>query len=90
MRKTVVLFSMIFSAFIGQAQEKFTLASAQEYALDHAYGVQIAELEIQRARQIYLQNLAIGLPQASASGQYINNVELGALVTDFDKSDYYD
>ena len=84
MRKTVVLFSMIFSAFIGQAQEKFTLASAQEYALGHAYGVQIAELEIQRARQIYLQNLAIGLPQASATGQYINNVELGALVTDFD------
>ena len=75
MRKTVVLFSMLCCAFMGQAQEKFTLASAQEYALDHAYGVQIAELEIQRARQIYLQNLAIGLPQASASGQYIYNVE---------------
>jgi len=79
-----MLFSILFCAFTGQAQEKFTLASAQEYALDHAYGVQIAELEIQRARQIYLQNLAIGLPQASASGQYIYNVELGALVTDFD------
>jgi outer membrane protein TolC len=84
MRKTVMLFSILCCAFTGQAQEKFTLASAQEYALDHAYGVQIAELEIQRARQIYLQNLAIGLPQASASGQYIYNVELGALVTDFD------
>lgn len=79
-----MLFSILCCAFMGQAQEKFTLASAQEYALDHAYGVQIAELEIQRARQIYLQNLAIGLPQASASGQYIYNVELGALVTDFD------
>ncbi|MDA7549161.1 TolC family protein [Schleiferiaceae bacterium] len=84
MRKTVMLFSILCCAFTGHAQEKFTLASAQEYALDHAYGVQIAELEIQRARQIYLQNLAIGLPQASASGQYIYNVELGALVTDFD------
>ena len=79
-----MLFSILCCAFTGQAQAKFTLASAQEYALDHAYGVQIAELEIQRARQIYLQNLAIGLPQASASGQYIYNVELGALVTDFD------
>ena len=79
-----MLLSILCCAFMGQAQEKFTLASAQEYALDHAYGVQIAELEIQRARQIYLQNLAIGLPQASASGQYIYNVELGALVTDFD------
>jgi outer membrane protein TolC len=65
------------------AQEKFTLALAQEYALDHAYGVQIAKLEIERAKQIYRQNLAYGLPQASASGQYIYNVELGALVTDF-------
>ena len=72
---------MIGSAF---AQEKFTLASAQEYALDHAYGVQIAKLEIERAKQIYRQNLAYGLPQASASGQYVYNVELGALVTDFD------
>ena len=46
-----MLFSILCCAFTGQAQEKFTLASAQEYALDHAYGVQIAELEIQRARQ---------------------------------------
>jgi len=56
---------------------------AQEYALDHAYGVQIAKLEIERAKQIYRQNLAYGLPQASASGQYIYNIDLGALVTDF-------
>ena len=84
MRKLAWLFmslGMIGSAF---AQEKFTLASAQEYALDHAYGVQIAKLEIERAKQIYRQNLAYGLPQASASGQYVYNVELGALVTDFD------
>lgn len=84
MRKLGWLFmslGMMGSAF---AQEKFTLASAQEYALDHAYGVQIAKLEIERAKQIYRQNLAYGLPQASASGQYVYNVELGALVTDFD------
>jgi outer membrane protein TolC len=64
------------------AQEKFSLSNAQEYALDHAYGVQIAELEIDRAKQIYRQNLAYGLPQASASGQYVYNIELGGFVAD--------
>lgn len=83
MRKLGWLFLSVCMAGSLNAQEKFTLALAQEYALDHAYGVQIAKLEIERAKQIYRQNLAYGLPQASASGQYIYNVELGALVTDF-------
>jgi outer membrane protein TolC len=83
MRKLGWLFLSVWMAGSLHAQEKFTLALAQEYALDHAYGVQIAKLEIERAKQIYRQNLAYGLPQASASGQYIYNVELGALVTDF-------
>ena len=83
MRKLGLLFLSLCLSSTVSAQEKFTLALAQEYALDHAYGVQIAKLEIERAKQIYRQNLAYGLPQASASGQYIYNVELGALVTDF-------
>ena len=84
MRILRLLFVPLCIANLAVAQEKFSLASAQDYALDHAYGVQIAKLEIDRAKQIYRQNLAYGLPQASASGQYIYNVELGALVTDFD------
>ena len=84
MRILRLIFVPLCIANIAVAQEKFSLVSAQEYALDHAYGVQIAKLEIDRAKQIYRQNLAYGLPQASASGQYIYNVELGALVSDFD------
>lgn len=84
MRILRLLFVPLCIANLAVAQEKFSLATAQDYALDHAYGVQIAKLEIDRAKQIYRQNLAYGLPQASASGQYIYNVELGALVTDFD------
>jgi len=84
MRILRILLLPLCIANLAVAQEKFSLASAQDYALDHAYGVQIAQLEIDRAKQIYRQNLAYGLPQASASGQYIYNVELGALVTDFD------
>jgi outer membrane protein TolC len=82
MKHTLLTLSML-AASMGFAQQKFTLQEAQQYALDNAYGMEIAELEIDRAKQIYRQNLAYGLPQASASGQYIYNVELGALVTDF-------
>lgn len=82
MRKIALL---LVSACIGTsawAQQKFTLAEAQTYAMDHAYGVQIAELEIDRAKHIYRQNLAYGLPQASATGQYAYNIQLSAFVAD--------
>ena len=84
MKKNALLFVSMFIALSAQGQQKFTLSSAQEYALDHAYGVQIAKLEIDRAKQIYRQNLASGLPQASAQGQYAYNIELASLVADLD------
>jgi outer membrane protein TolC len=82
MKHQLLTLSLLLTT-VGFSQQKFTLQEAQQYALDHAYGMGIAELEIERAKQIYRQNLAYGLPQASASGQYVYNVELGALVTDF-------
>jgi len=82
MRNQFLTFALLIAS-TGFAQQKFTLQEAQQYALENAYGLEIAQLEIERAKQIYIQNLAYGLPQASASGQYVYNVELGALVTDF-------
>ena len=82
MKHQLLTISLLLTT-VGFSQQKFTLQEAQQYALAHAYGMEIAELEIERAKQIYRQNLAYGLPQASASGQYVYNVELGALVTDF-------
>jgi len=84
MKKNALLLVSMFIALSAQGQQKFTLSSAQDYALDHAYGVQIARLEIDRAKQIYRQNLAAGLPQASAQGQYAYNIELASLVADLD------
>ena len=82
MKHQLLTISLLLTT-VGFSQQKFTLQQAQQYALTHAYGMEIAELEIERAKQIYRQNLSYGLPQASASGQYLYNVELGALVTDF-------
>lgn len=84
MRKIALLFVFVLGTSAAMAQQKYTLASAQEYALEHAYGVQIAELEIDRAKQIYRQNLAFGLPQAQIDGSYAYNINLGAFVTDID------
>lgn len=82
MRKIAVLFFTLFALSAAHAQERFTLQAAQAYALEHAYGMEIAELEIDRAKQIYRQNLAYGLPQANATGQYAYNIELGGFVAD--------
>ena len=82
MKHQLLTISLLLTT-VGFCQQKFTLQQAQQYGLTHAYGMEIAELEIERAKQIYRQNLSYGLPQASASGQYLYNVELGALVTDF-------
>lgn len=82
MKKVLLTLTAVFAALTARSQEKFTLERAQQYALDHAYGVQIAELEIKRAKQIYRQNLAVGLPQAEASAQYAYNLELGGFVAD--------
>ncbi len=82
MKKRVLLWAISLSATALHAQERFTLQAAQDYAMEHAYGVQIAELEIARAKQIFRQNLAVGLPQASAGGQYAYNLELGGFVAD--------
>lgn len=82
MKKTITAALLLAMSISGFAQQKFTLQGAREYAMEHAYGVQIADLELDRAKQIYRQNLAYGLPQVSAGGQYAYNIELGGFVAD--------
>ncbi|MEY2963528.1 MAG: hypothetical protein RL754_789 [Bacteroidota bacterium] len=82
MKKSIFLLGALALSFAASAQDKFSLSGAREYAMEHAYGMQIAELEIDRAKQIYRQNLAYGLPQVSATGQYAYNIELGGFVAD--------
>ena len=54
MKHQLLTISLLLTT-VGFSQQKFTLQEAQQYALAHAYGMEIAELEIERAKQIYRQ-----------------------------------
>lgn len=82
MKKSVITALLALLAAPLTAQTSMTLEEAQNYALENAWNMQSAQLEIKRANQLYWQNLATGLPQASATGQYVWNTELAAMVAD--------
>ncbi len=49
---------------------KFSLAEAQSYAIDNFYLTKNAQLDIESARKYMREVTAVGLPQASTSGEY--------------------
>ncbi len=63
----------------GQTME-VTLAEAQNYALENAYSVENSAIEIQKARKVYMENVARGLPQINANGNYSYNIERQAFI----------
>jgi outer membrane protein TolC len=75
MKKLIVLHMFALFAMAGWAQEAtqqptdsvFTLQSAIDYAMEHNYDVQKAELEVIKAKKKVWETTAIGLPQVSAS-----------------------
>lgn len=75
MRKIIVLHVFALFAMVGWAQEAtqkptdsvFTLQNAIDYAMEHNYNVQKAELEVLKAKKKVWETTAIGLPQVDAS-----------------------
>ncbi|BAX80206.1 TolC family protein [Labilibaculum antarcticum] len=55
---------------------KFTLAEAQQYALENSYAVKGTEYDVQVARKKVWETIADGLPQIDASVDYNNNLNL--------------
>jgi outer membrane protein TolC len=55
---------------------KFTLAEAQQYALENSYAVKGTEYDVQVARKKVWETIADGLPQIEASADYNNNLDL--------------
>jgi outer membrane protein len=74
MRKLIVLHMFALFALASWAQDEtqqptdsvFTLQSAIDYAMEHNYDVQKAELEVLKAKKKVWETTAIGLPQVSA------------------------
>lgn len=75
MRKLIVLHMFALFAVAGWSQEVtqqptdsvFTLQTAIDYAMEHNYDVQKAELEVLKAKKKVWETTAMGLPQVNAT-----------------------
>lgn len=81
MRHILGLMTLLWAtALTAQPVEKearpFSLQQAQDYAAQHAYSVQQAQLEVQKARQTIRQTAARGLPQIGGSFGYSYNAQI--------------
>ena len=78
---SAVLFSTAFPAgaqSIATEPKKttFTLAEAQAYAIENNLNVENSRLDLESARQLIRENIAIGLPQVSGDLSYTNNIQI--------------
>jgi len=83
---TAILISalLVFTAFSAAAQSMaiepkktaFTLAEAQAYAIENNLNVENSRLDLESARQLIRENVAMGLPQISGDLGYTNNLQL--------------
>ncbi len=58
------------------AQESLSLEQAKQYALEHNRTLQMSQLNIDKAKQIVRETIAIGLPQVNASVEYNNFLDI--------------
>lgn len=69
----------LFLGLLAQSQEgsfSFSLAEAQQYAIEHSYQSQTANKEVEKSKRKVKETISTGLPQINASGSYQNFLEL--------------
>ncbi|MDQ2180596.1 TolC family protein [Marinifilum sp. D714] len=82
MKNILLSFVVIFLVFSyptqAQTEDKinFTLAEAQEYALENSYTVKGTDYDLQVARKKVWETIADGLPQVDFSADYSNNLDV--------------
>lgn len=59
-----------------EAQVKFSLVEAEEYALQNSYSVKGSDFDLQVARKKVWETIAEGLPQIDFSADYNNNLDV--------------
>ena len=64
------------------AQQSYSLQEAQDFAVQNAYNVRTNALEYEKAKKLYSENVARGLPQIYASADWTKNISLQAFVVD--------
>ena len=76
---TGLFFYFIFSIGLYAQQDSvlnLSLENAREHAVRHNLNIQNASLEVEIAKKKVWETTAMGLPQISASGSYVNNLNL--------------
>lgn len=79
MKNTVLAILSFVFAFMSHnisAQEGLTLAQAQAYAIENAYSVQAAQLDLKKVEEQIKETKAIGLPQVNAEGAFQNFLDI--------------
>ncbi len=79
--------ALLLGSLIGHAQtastsesRSFTREQAEMYALDNGYDMRYNTLEIERAKAVIWENVALGLPNVSIDANLINNTDLPQFV----------
>ncbi|NNC82526.1 MAG: TolC family protein, partial [Flavobacteriales bacterium] len=76
---TLCLYLLIGTVLLGQPLE-LSLDQAQQKALELNRNAQISKLEIEKAKYIVKETLAIGLPQVNAEGSFQNFLDIPTTV----------
>lgn len=57
-------------------KRSFSRSEAEAYALENSYDMQRYALELDKAKAIIYQNVAIGLPQVNATADFTDNIDI--------------
>lgn len=70
---------LVFTLVVGRtakAQQSFTLKEAQDYAVENSYKTKSAHFDVEKAKKVIKETLAIGLPQISGEFNFQNFLEI--------------
>lgn len=63
-------------AFAQDSTYAFSLEDAKKYALEHAYQIRLAKLDVEQADSKVNETISSGLPQVSGKVDYLNNIDI--------------
>lgn len=70
---------LVFTLVVGKsakAQQSFTLKEAQDYAVENSYKTKSAHFDVEKAKKVIKETIAIGLPQISGEFNFQNFLEI--------------
>lgn len=76
----IIIIALIFSTQLSQAQQRFSLADAVEYAAKNRYDAQANRLDINLAENAVNKSRNEWIPELTASGEMLHNTQLQTMI----------